>query len=154
MKYVISFNFSSSSLDTIIAIIEQTQNLKSYIESSLLIYPYQGVMGSIGSHGSMQQTDFTLHSISKYEYWKGVIKIKVRQQCDQIGRFIGLWSNFSKPLATVILPKSPTFLGNFCKGVKNYHISREIILGNFYRHLAIFFWSHSTHSLALFLLVE
>ena len=29
--------------------------------------------------------------------------------------------NFSKPLATINLPKSPTFLGNFCKGVKIYH---------------------------------
>ena len=34
------------------------------------------------------------------------------------------------------LPKSPTF--NFCKGVKIYHVSGEIILGNFYRHLEYF----------------
>ena len=38
--------------------------------------------------------------------------------------------------------QSPTFLGNFCKVVKIYHFSSEIILGIFYRHLAIFFWSH------------
>ena len=50
--------------------------------------------------------------------------------------------NFSKPLATINLPKSPTFLGNFCEGVKIIHFSCEIILGNFYRHLAIFIWSH------------
>ena len=37
--------------------------------------------------------------------------------------------NFSKPLATINLPNSPTFLGNFCKGVKNYHFSSEIIFG-------------------------
>ena len=48
-----------------------------------------------------------------------------QEQCDQIGRFIGLWAT----LATINLSKPPTFLGNF---------SREIILGNFYRHLAIF----------------
>ena len=45
---------------------------------------------------------------------------------------------FSKPLATIILPKSPTFLGKFCKGTKILNFSSEIILGNFYRHLAIF----------------
>ena len=41
------------------------------------------------------------------------------------------WSlgNFLKPLATIKLPKSPTFLGNFCKGVKIYHFSSEIIFG-------------------------
>ena len=46
--------------------------------------------------------------------------------------------NFLKPLATINLPKSPTFLGNFCKGVKNLSFSSEVILGNFYRHFAIF----------------
>ena len=44
----------------------------------------------------------------------------------------------TKPLATINLPKSSTFLVNFCKGVKIIHFSSEIILGNFYRHLAIF----------------
>ena len=29
-----------------------------------------------------------------------------------------------------------------CEGVEIYHFSSEIILGNFYRHVAIFFWSH------------
>jgi len=37
--------------------------------------------------------------------------------------------NFLKPLATINLPKSPTFLGNFCKGVKIYHFSSEISFG-------------------------
>ena len=36
---------------------------------------------------------------------------------------------FLKPLATTNLPKSPTFLGNFCKGVKIYHFYSEIIFG-------------------------
>ena len=40
--------------------------------------------------------------------------------------------NFSKPLAAINLPKSPTFLGNFCKGVK--------IL--FYLYLATLYWSY------------
>ena len=47
-------------------------------------------------------------------------------QCDQIGHTVG---NFLKHLATIILPKSPTFLGNFCKGVEIYHFSSEIIFG-------------------------
>ena len=34
-----------------------------------------------------------------------------------------------KPWATINLSKSPTFLGNFCKGVKVYHFSCEIIFG-------------------------
>ena len=29
--------------------------------------------------------------------------------------------NFSKPVATISLPKSPTFVDNFCKGAKIYH---------------------------------
>ena len=34
-----------------------------------------------------------------------------------------------KPSATINLPESTTFLGNFCKGVKMYHFSCEIIFG-------------------------
>ena len=37
--------------------------------------------------------------------------------------------HFLKPLAAINLPKSPTFLGNFCKGVKIFHFSSEIIFG-------------------------
>ena len=37
--------------------------------------------------------------------------------------------NFSKLVASIILPKSPTFLGNFCKGVKIFHFSSGIIFG-------------------------
>ena len=32
----------------------------------------------------------------------------------------------------------------FCKGVKIFQFSSEIILGNFYRHLATFYWSNCT----------
>ena len=36
------------------------------------------------------------------------------------------------PLATIILPNLPTFLGNLCKGVKIFDFSSEIILGNIF----------------------
>ena len=36
-----------------------------------------------------------------------------------------------KPLATINLSKSPTFIGNFCKGVKIYHFLVKSFLGNF-----------------------
>ena len=52
--------------------------------------------------------------------------------------------NFSKPLATINLPKFHTFVGKFCKGVKIFIFSSKIILGNFYRHLAIF-TGHTGH---------
>ena len=37
--------------------------------------------------------------------------------------------NNSKPVATIILPKLPTLLGNFCKVAKIFHFSSEIIFG-------------------------
>ena len=43
--------------------------------------------------------------------------------------------NFWEPLATINLPKSPTFIGNLCKG----DISSEIFLGNFYLDIWRFF---------------
>ena len=50
------------------------------------------------------------------------------------------------PDLAIYLPKSPTFLDNFCKGVKIYNFSSEIIFGQLFRHLAIFFWSHCLES--------
>ena len=50
-------------------------------------------------------------------------------QCDQIWRFFALWATFLKPLATINLHKSLTFLCIFCKGVKIYHFSSAFIFG-------------------------
>ena len=53
----------------------------------------------------------------------------------QLGRRVTRLGNLldfgkvSKPLATINFPISPTFLGNFCKIVKTYHFSSEIIFG-------------------------
>ena len=40
--------------------------------------------------------------------------------------------NFSKHLATIILPKLLTFYGNFCKGVNSFHFSCFIIFGQLF----------------------
>ena len=48
-------------------------------------------------------------------------------QCDQIGRFIGLWQQ-------LIWPSLPTFL----YVSKSFIFLVKLFLGNFYRHLAIF----------------
>ena len=49
------------------------------------------------------------------------------------------WGNFLKPLATISLPKFPTFLGNFCKDVKIYHYSMEFIFGQLLKTFGDFF---------------
>ena len=56
-------------------------------------------------------------------------------QCDQIGQLF-------KALATINLPKTCTFLGNFCKRVKIYHFPSEIIFGQLLSTFWDFFWSH------------
>ena len=68
-----------------------------------------------------------------------LLRVNSLNQCDQIGRFIALWAIFQSLWQQLILSKSPTFLGNFCKGVKIYHFSSEIIFGQLLWHLAIFF---------------
>ena len=47
-----------------------------------------------------------------------------------------------KPFAAINLAKSSTFLGNFCKGVKIYNFSSEIIFGQLLKTFGDFFWSH------------
>ena len=63
-------------------------------------------------------------------------------QCDQIGQFIVLWATIQSLLATINLPKYPTFLGNFCKGVKIINFSNEIIFGQLLLTFGNFLCSH------------
>ena len=53
--------------------------------------------------------------------------------------------NFSKPLARINLSKSPTFLGNLGKGVKNFHFSSEIIFWATFKDIWRLFTGHSGH---------
>ena len=48
-----------------------------------------------------------------------------------------------KPLAAINLHKSLTFLGNFCKGVKIYHFSSEIIFGQLLKDIWRFLSGHT-----------
>ena len=46
---------------------------------------------------------------------------------------------FLKPLATMNFPESPTFLGNFWKGVKILNFSSEIIFGHLWQTFGNFY---------------
>ena len=63
-------------------------------------------------------------------------------QCDQIGRFVALWVTFQSLCQQLFCPNRPHFYANFCKVVEIFNFACEIILGNFYRYLATFYWSH------------
>ena len=52
-------------------------------------------------------------------------------QCDQIGWFIGLWANFQS-LWQQLISQISHIMGNFCKGVKIFIFSREIIFGQLF----------------------
>ena len=54
---------------------------------------------------------------------KPILRCAVRPD----GAFYWTLGKFLKPFATINLHKSPIFLGNFCKGVKIYNFSSEII---------------------------
>ena len=53
-------------------------------------------------------------------------------------------------LATINLPKSLTFLGNFCKGVKIYHFSSEIIFWANFIDIWRFFSGHTDYPTAFY----
>ena len=50
---------------------------------------------------------------------------------------------FSKSLATINLPQSPTFLGNFCKGIEIFHFSSEISFGPLFIYIWQLFTGHT-----------
>ena len=48
-----------------------------------------------------------------------------------------------KPVETISMPKSPTFLGDFCKGVKIFNYSSEIIFWATFIHIWQLFTGHT-----------
>ena len=56
----------------------------------------------------------------------------------RLGDLLHFWQLF-KACGNSYFAKIANILGNYCKGV---HFSSGIILGNFYRNLATFYWSH------------
>ena len=65
----------------------------------------------------------------------------VANQCDQIWRFIGLWTTFKSFWQYLICPNLSHSYGIFVKESKSIIFLVKSFLGKFYRHLAIFFWS-------------
>ena len=63
-------------------------------------------------------------------------------QCDQIGRFIGLWGNFESLWQQLISPNLPHFQAIFVKVSKFIIFSSEIIFGQLLQTFGDFFWSH------------
>ena len=63
-------------------------------------------------------------------------------QCDQIGRFNALWATFQSLWQQLFCPDRPHFWATFVKMLKSFMFLVESFLGNFYRHLATFYWSH------------
>ena len=63
-------------------------------------------------------------------------------QCDQIWRFMGLWATFKSLWQQIIWPNLSHSEAIFVKVLKSIIFHVKSFLGNFYRHLAIFFWSH------------
>ena len=65
-----------------------------------------------------------------------------RWQCDLIGRYIGLWATFQSIWQQLICPNLLHSHSIFVKVSKSVIFLVKSFLGNFYRHLVIFYWSH------------
>ena len=64
-------------------------------------------------------------------------------RCDKIWQFIIFWATFQSPGNNYF---ANTFLAIFVKVPKSVILLEKSYLGNFYIHLAIFYWSHFTQS--------
>ena len=76
-----------------------------------------------------------------------------QHQRDQIGDLLDFGQLF-KALGNNKFAQISHILRQFLKGVKIYHFMVKSLLGNFYRHLAIFFWSHCSAYATLFLAIN
>ena len=72
-----------------------------------------------------------------------VFLIRLRlMQCDQIGRFIGIWATFQSLWQQLICPNLLYSKAIFVKVSKSFIFLVKSFLGNFYSHLVTFYWSH------------
>ena len=65
-----------------------------------------------------------------------------QKKCDQNGRFITLWVTFQSLWQQLFCPKGLHIFGIFENLSKSFILLAKSFLGNFYRHLATFCWSH------------
>ena len=71
---------------------------------------------------------FRLSNTIKTEDKSGIWTWSIETSVTRLGDLLHFGQLFK---ATIILPKSPTFLYNFCKCFKNFHFSGEFIFGHF-----------------------
>ena len=71
-----------------------------------------------------------------------VITEQAHVQCDHIGRFFALWATIQSQWQQLFYPNRPHCWAIFVKVSKSFISLVKSFLGNFYKHLAIFIWSH------------
>ena len=69
------------------------------------------------------------HPQPSYYFWSSGNQLILRTKVWPDWAIYWTLDNLTKLLETINLPKSPTFLGDFCKGVKIFNFSSEIIFG-------------------------
>ena len=89
---------------------------------------------------SLRLDDIKLNHHSNGPLWQENIHnwFEAWSQCNQIGWFIGLWPTFQNLWQQLICPN----LLHLAKVSKSLIFLIKSFLGNFYKHLAIFYWSH------------
>ena len=70
------------------------------------------------------------HLIVAYFRYLPMVSLDVPSSVTRLGDLLDL-RQVLKPLAEINLPKSQTFLGIYCKGLKIYQFSSDIIFGQF-----------------------
>ena len=71
--------------------------------------------------------------------------------CGQIGRFFILWATFQSPGQQLFCPNHQCILGKFCKGVKIFNFTREILFGQLIKIFGDFFFLITLLSCEIFL---
>ena len=69
---------------------------------------------------------------------------RISQRTLTIGRFIAIWATFQSLCQQLICPNLLYLRAIFLNESKSLIFQMKSSLGNFYKHLATFFWSHST----------
>ena len=122
----------------------------------MLHFPYQMLKNvpkaKAHTHLPQQSADSAVDCVIAFTYTLDITPIGAnvmkkfycshRASVTRLGDLLDFGQLFKAFVQPFILPKSPTFFSNLCKGVKIFNLSSEIIFGQLYRHFVTFYWSH------------
>ena len=139
-KYLVVFDWSSFKYLTKNVSDELIRSKNVYFS----IFAFSAAVWSLSN--KLRGLDFISSYDEMHRSYFRLSEIQTHDQCDQNGQFFALWATIQSRWQQLFYPNCPHCKAIFVKVSKSFISLVTSFLGNFYRNLAIFIWSHCSWS--------